>query len=273
MSVTVQTPGTTVNPARSPSSPRPFALVRHSAALAKRSLIKLTRTPEAFIDVTLQPIIFLLLFVYVFGGAIAGNTSDYLQYLLPGILAQTVAMTITIGVNLNSDIEKGVFDRFRSLPIARSAPLLGAVFADVVRYLTICVGTLGFGYVMGFRIQTNALAAASGCLIAIAFAVCLSWVSVFIGMKARSSGAVQGLTFLVILPLSFGSTVFVQADTLPTWMQGFVSANPLTHLVDTVRGLFLGGPVAGPLAWTVAWMVGLVVVFVPLALRAYNRKA
>lgn len=273
MNSTVLTPTSAPTPAATSAGRRPFALVRHSSALARRSLIKLTRTPEAFIDVTLQPIIFLLLFVYVFGGAIAGNTHDYLQFLLPGILAQTVAMTITIGVNLNSDIEKGVFDRFRSLPIARSAPLLGAVFADVVRYLTICVVTLGFGYVMGFRIQTNAMSTAAGCLLAIAFALCLSWVSVFIGMKARSSGAVQGLTFVVILPLSFASTVFVQADTLPSWLQAVVAANPLTHLVDTVRGLFLGGPVAGPLLWTLAWMVGLLAVFVPLALRAYNKKA
>ncbi len=272
-STTVLTPSDV--PATRDDAPprRPFALVRHSAALARRSLIKLTRTPEAFIDVTLQPVIFLLLFVYVFGGAIAGDTSDYLQYLLPGILAQTVAMTITIGVNLNSDIEKGVFDRFRSLPIARSAPLVGAVFADVVRYVTICVVTLGFGYVMGFRIHTNVFAALAGCLVAVAFALCLSWVSVWVGMKVRSSGAAQGVTILVVLPLSFGSNVFVPTDTLPEWLQGFVRINPLTQLVDTVRGLFLGGPVAGPLLWTVLWMLGLLVVFVPLALRAYARKA
>lgn len=252
---------------------RPFALVRHSAALAKRSIIKLTRTPEAFIDVTLQPIIFLLLFTYVFGGAIAGSTHDYLQNLLPGILAMTVATTITIGVNLNSDMEKGVFDRFRSLPIGRSAPLLGAVFADVVRYATICVVTIGFGYVIGFRIETNVAYAVAGCLLAIAFALCLSWLSVFIGMKARTSGAVQGITFLIILPLSFGSNVFVPTDTLPSWLQTFVAINPLTQLVATVRGLFLGGPVAGPLGWTVLWMIGLVAVFMPLALRAYKKKA
>lgn len=252
---------------------RPLALVRHSAALAKRSLIKLTRTPEAFIDVTIQPIIFILLFTYVFGGAIAGSTHDYLQSLLPGILAMTVATTITIGVNLNSDMEKGVFDRFRSLPIGRSAPLLGAVFADVVRYLSICIVTIGFGYLIGFRIQTNAISAVGGCLVAISFAICLSWLSVFIGMKARSSGAVQGLTFLIILPLSFGSNVFVPTDSLPSWMQTFVSINPLTQLVATMRGLFLGGPVAGPLGWTVLWMIGLVAVFMPLALRAYQKKA
>jgi oleandomycin transport system permease protein len=273
MSTTVITRNATPSSAAPTTQRRPFALVRQSAALAKRSLIKLTRTPEAFIDVTLQPIIFLLLFVYIFGGAIAGNTHAYLQFLVPGILAQTVAMTITIGVNLNSDVEKGVFDRFRSLPIARSAPLLGAVFADIVRYATIAVVTLGFGYVLGFRIQTNALYALAGCLLAIGFALCLSWVSVYIGMKARTSGAVQGLTFLVLIPLTFASNVFVPVASLPTWLQGFVNANPLSQLVTTVRGLFLGGPVAGSLGWTLLWMTGFVVVFMPLALRAYSKKA
>ena len=247
--------------------------MRHSAALAKRSIIKLTRTPEAFIDVTLQPVIFLVIFVYIFGGAVAGSTHDYLQFLLPGIMAQTVATTITIGVNLNSDMEKGVFDRFRSLPIGRSAPLLGAVFADVIRYFTICFVTLGFGYLIGFRIQTNALSAVAGCLLAIGFALCLSWVSVYIGMKARTSGAVQGISFLVILPLAFASNVFVPIGTLPAWLQTFVEANPLTKLVTAVRGLFLGGPVAVPVMWTLLWMVGLVAVFMPLALRAYKKKA
>lgn len=255
------------------AAPRPFPLVRHSAALAKRSLIKLTRTPEAFVDVTLQPIIFLLMFVYIFGGAVAGDTHAYLQFLLPGVLAQSIVTTITIGVNLNSDMEKGVFDRFRSLPIGRSAPLLGAVFADVVRYATICVVTIGFGYVMGFRIQTDPLSALAGCLLAIGFAICLSWASVYIGMKARTSGAVQGITFLVMLPLAFASNVFVPLATLPEWLQSFVEANPLTQLVSSVRGFFLGGPVAEHVVWTLLWMVGLVVVFVPLALRAYNRKA
>ncbi len=254
-------------------TPRPFPLVRHSAALAKRSIIKLTRTPEAFIDVTVTPVIFLLLFTFVFGGAIAGSPQDYLQSLLPGVLAMTLVTTITIGVNLNSDMEKGVFDRFRSLPIGRSAPLLGAVFADVIRYATICIVTVGFGYVIGFRIETNPAYLLAGCLVAIAFALCLSWLSVLIGMKARTSGAVQGITVLIILPLTFASNVFVPTDTLPGWLQKVVEINPLTQLVATVRAFFLGGPIAGPLGWTLLWMVGFVVVFMPLALRAYKRKA
>ncbi|HEX3733315.1 MAG TPA: ABC transporter permease [Mycobacteriales bacterium] len=252
---------------------RPFRLTRHSAALAKRALIKTMRTPEALIDVTIQPVIFLLLFVYVFGGAISGSQHDYLQYLLPGILGQTIAMgAVAIGTNLNSDIEKGVFDRFKSLPIGRIAPLVGSVLADVVRYALVTVMTIGFGYVLGFRIHTDPAAMVAGCLVAIAFALALSWVSVYIGMLVRTSGSAQGIMILIVLPLSFGSNVFVQANTLPGWMQAFVKVNPITHLVDTMRGLFLGGPVTSHLLWTVGWMIALVVVFAPLALRAYNRK-
>jgi oleandomycin transport system permease protein len=252
---------------------RPFPLLRHSFALAKRSVIKMIRTPEAFMDVTLQPAIFLVLFTYVFGGAIAGSQHAYLQYLLPGILAQTIAMSATaIGTNMNTDISKGVFDRFRSLPIARSAPLVGAVLADFIRYALISVVTLAVGYAMGFRIQTNPFAAAAGCLLAVAFALCLSWLSVWIGMVARTPGAVQGIMILLVLPLSFGSNTFVQADTLPGWMRGFVDVNPITHLAGAARALFLGGPLANHVLWTFGWMAALVAVFMPLALRAYKRK-
>jgi oleandomycin transport system permease protein len=249
--------------------------LRHALALAKRNLIKLTRTPEQLIDVTLQPVIFLLLFVYVFGGAIAGGSRhDYLEYLLPGLLGQGIAMgSVALGQNLNADIEKGVFDRFRSLPIARSAPLVGAVLADFFRYLSVCVVFLGFGYVIGFRIGTNPLATLAAIALSIAFALCFCWVSVFVGMKARTSGAVQGIMFLLILPLSFGSSVFVQASTMPGWMQAFVKVNPMTHLVGVVRGLMVNGPVASHLGWTLLWMAILLVVFVPLALRAYRKRA
>jgi oleandomycin transport system permease protein len=265
-------PGTT---AQINSQPTALRTLRHALALAKRNLIKLTRTPEQLIDVTLQPVIFLLLFVYVFGGAIAGGSRhDYLEYLLPGLLGQGIAMgSVALGQNLNADIEKGVFDRFRSLPIARSAPLVGAVLADFFRYLSVCVVFLGFGYVIGFRIGTNPLATLAAIALSIAFALCFCWVSVFVGMKARTSGAVQGIMFLLILPLSFGSSVFVQASTMPGWMQAFVKVNPMTHLVGVVRGLMVNGPVAAHLGWTLLWMAILLVVFVPLALRAYRKRA
>ncbi|MEV6345430.1 ABC transporter permease [Actinoplanes sp. NPDC051851] len=252
-----------------------LALIRHSGALMRRSLIKTIRTPEALIDVTLQPVIFLLIFTYLFGGAIAGGDRHaYLQYLLPGLLGQSLAMGgIALGQNLNADIEKGVFDRFRSLPVARSAPLIGAVMADVVRYLTVCVVMLGFGTVMGFRIQTGAVPTLAAVGLAIAFGLCFCWISVWVGMLVRSSGAVQGVMFLLVFPLSFGSNVFVQTSTLPGWLQGFVHVNPITSIVAAERGLLIGGPVAHHLMITLAWMAGLLVVFVPLALRAYNRRA
>jgi oleandomycin transport system permease protein len=251
------------------------ALVRHSVALARRSLIKTIRTPEALIDVTIQPVIFLLLFTYFFGGAIAGGDRHaYLQYLLPGMLAQSLALGgFALGQNLNADIEKGVFDRFRSLPVARSAPLVGAVAADIVRYLTVCVVMLGFGAMMGFRVQTGVLPTIAAVVLSIGFGLCFCWISVLVGMLVRTSGAVQGVMFLLVFPLSFGSNVFVQTSTLPGWLQAFVHVNPITPLVGTIRGLLVGGPVAGHLIATLAWMAALLVIFVPLALRAYARRA
>jgi oleandomycin transport system permease protein len=252
---------------------KPFRLLRHSLALTKRSLIKTWRTPEALIDVTVQPAIFLVIFVYIFGGAVSGSTHTYLQFLLPGILAQTIGTgAISIGVNLNTDLSKGIFDRFRSLPIPRSAPLIGAVVGDVVRYAMVTISTLGIGYIMGFRILSNPFSALAGCLLAVLFALSLSWLSVFVGMKVRTPGAVQGIMFLLILPLSFASNTFVATTSLPGWMQGFVNVNPITHLVGAMRGLFLGTPVGSHVWWTLAWCVGFVVVCLPLALRAYRRK-
>ncbi|HTC70574.1 MAG TPA: ABC transporter permease [Acidothermaceae bacterium] len=275
--IALPTRGAMPSASLSPEEPlsRRWRTLRHALALAKRSLIKTARTPEALIDVTLQPVIFLLLFTYVFGGALGGGSQhDYLEYLLPGLLGQTIALAgVALGQNLNADIEKGVFDRFRSLPIARSAPLVGAVLADFMRYLIVCVMTLGFGYLIGFRIHTNPLAMLAAIGVSIAFALCFCWISVFVGMIARTSGAVQGIMFLLVLPLSFGSNVFVKTSTVPGWLQAFMKVNPLSHLVGTVRGLVLGGPVTDDLLWTLLWMAILLLVFVPLALRAYKRRA
>jgi oleandomycin transport system permease protein len=157
--------------------------------------------------------------------------------------------------------------------VARSAPLVGAVAADVVRYLTVCVVMLGFGMIMGFRVETGFLPAVAAVALSIAFGLCFCWISVWVGMLVRTSGAVQGVMFLLVFPLSFGSNVFVQTSTLPGFLQGFVQVNPITPLVGTIRGLLIGGPVAGHLFWTLVWMAGLLVVFVPLALRAYARRA
>jgi oleandomycin transport system permease protein len=257
-----------------PAASGPARAVRHSVALARRGLLKTWRTPEALIDVTVQPVIFLLLFVYLFGGAITGSTHAYLQFVLPGLLVQSILFgSVAIGVNLNTDITKGVFDRFRTLPIARSAPLVAAVLADVIRYVILTVVLLTAGTLLGFRVATSPAAALAACLLAIGFALCLCWVSVFVGLLARTSGAVQGILFLTMFPLTFGSNVFVGTSTLPGWLQAFVRVNPATHLTSAVRGLMLGGPVATPVLWTLAWMAAILAVFFPLAVRRYRVRA
>ncbi|RBY79509.1 ABC transporter permease [Geodermatophilus sp. TF02-6] len=256
-------------------TPTTSSLWRQAQVLARRSLIKTWRTPEALIDVTLQPVVFLGLFTYVFGGAIAGGSQQaYLQFLLPGLLGQTIAMaSVSLGQNLNADIEKGVFDRFRSLPIGRSAPLVGAVMADLVRYLILFVVIMVVGTLMGFDATNGWLGILASLVLSMGFALCFGWISVYVGMIARTAGAVQGIMFLLILPLSFGSNTFVATETMPGWLQAFVDVNPISHLVSAVRGLMLGGPVAGNLVWTLVWMAGLLVVFAPLAVRAYRRRA
>jgi oleandomycin transport system permease protein len=261
-------------PLASAGTPRTSTLWRQAQVLARRSLIKTWRTPEALIDVTLQPIIFLALFTYIFGGAIAGGSQDaYLQFLLPGLLGQTIAMaSVSLGQNLNADIEKGVFDRFRSLPIGRSAPLVGAVMADLVRYVILFVVMISVGTLMGFD-PTSWAGVVASLALSMGFALCFGWISVYVGMIVRTSGAVQGIMFLLIFPLAFGSNVFVQTETLPGWLQAFVKVNPISHLVGAVRGLMIGGPVATHLMWTLVWMAILLVVFFPLALRAYRRRA
>jgi oleandomycin transport system permease protein len=256
-------------------NPRPaLAPVRQTLALAKRTLIKLRRTPEQFFDVTLQPIIFLVMFVYLFGGAVSGSQTQYLQFLLPGLMVQTTLFsTVAIGVNLHDDVEKGVFDRFRSLPISRSAPLVGAVLAEVVRYATAIAVMLVTGVVMGFRIHTGVLQTVAAVLLILAFGLCACWISVFVGMIVRTSGAVQGISFLVMFPLTFLSSTFVPIDTLPGWLQAFVRINPVNHMVKALRGLLSGGPVAESLAWSVGWSLALLVIFAPLAVRTYRRHA
>ncbi|MEU2347980.1 ABC transporter permease [Modestobacter sp. NPDC049651] len=265
----------TAPPATRPATTRPGggSALQQSLTLAWRNVVKIRHQPEALMDVSLQPIVFTVLFVFVFGGAISGDWHDYLTYLVPGILAQTLLFaTGGIGTALNNDISKGVFDRFRSLPIARSAPLVGAVLADVVRYVTAVGVLLVFVSALGFRTTEGLPAAALAVLVAIAFAMCLSWVFVWIGLTVRSAGAVQGIGFLAMFPLVFGSNALVDPATLPGWLQAFTRNNPVTHLIEVVRGLLLGGPVAEPLAWTAGWAALLLVVFVPLAMRAYRRR-
>jgi oleandomycin transport system permease protein len=247
--------------------------VKHSLTLAGRSITKIRKNPESLIDVTLQPIIFLVMFVYLFGGAVAGGSSHYIQTLLPGLMVQNTAFaSLGIGIALNTDITKGVFDRFRSMPIARSAPLVGAVLGDVVRYVVALSVLMVTALVMGFRMHTDPGSFLIAVALMVLFGLCLCWVSVLVGMLVKSPGAVPGTMVGILFPLTFGSNVFVPPSTLPGWLQGWVHVNPVSQLTDAARGLLLGGPWAGHAAWAFVWAIGIAAVFMPLALRAYKRR-
>jgi oleandomycin transport system permease protein len=268
MSTAILTP---VPPAPGPAGP---PLLSQSWALAGRAVTKMLRHPEQFFDVTAQPALFLVIFVYVFGGAIAGSTHDYLQYVLPGIMIQTVLFsTVSIGVNLNTDVKEGVFDRFRSLPIARSAPLVGAVIAEGLRYGLTIVVSLVMGFVMGYRTSTGLLSVLAACLLTLTFAWCLCWITIWLGMLSREAGSVQGFGFLALFPLTFGSSMFARTSTMPGWLQDWVRINPVSHLTDAVRGLLTGGPVAADALAALGTAAGILAVFAPLAVRVYRRKA
>jgi oleandomycin transport system permease protein len=278
MTTLAQSPTTTPakTPPRHTGAPpgRPFRLARHSIALARRSLIKTMRTPEQLLDVTLQPVIFVVLFVYLLGGAISGSRHEYLQFLLPAIMVQTVAFaSLATGVSLNTDIKKGVFDRFRSLPIGRSAPLIGSVLGDMIRFVVSIVVLLSFGYAIGFRIGTDPVSTLAACLLTMTFAFAITWIFVLVGLVMREPGAVQGTAFLIMFPLTFGTNMMAPTDTMPGWLQAWVEINPVTDVMEAARGLMVGGPVAGPAIHTLLWSAGLVAVFAPLAVRAYRRRA
>jgi oleandomycin transport system permease protein len=249
-------------------------LARHSLALARRSLIKTIRTPEQLLDVTLQPVMFVVIFVYLLGGAISGDRHAYMQFLLPAIMVQTTLFaSIATGVGLNTDIKKGVFDRFRSLPIGRSAPLIGSVLGDVIRFVVSIAVLLTVGSLLGFRITTDPVSAVAACLLVMFFAFSFSWVFVLIGMVVREATAVQGLAFVALFPLTFGTNMMVPTATLPGWIQAWVKVNPVADVMAVARGLMVGGPVAEPAAKTLLWALGIFVVFFPLAVRAYRRRA
>jgi oleandomycin transport system permease protein len=269
------TTATLETPAHAARRTRPFAWATQSLTLAWRNIVRIRQNPEALADVTFQPIIFLVLFLFVFGGAIAqgGDWHDYLPYLLPGLLVQTVVFsTMGTGVALNDDFAKGVFDRFRSLPIARVAPLIGAVLGDAVRYTLSIVILMTTGFVLGFRFQNGIGNGLLALVIVLLFALSMCWIWVWLGLSLKTAQGVQGVAFLVMFPLTFGSNVFVQTSTLPGFLQAFVKVNPVKYLVDTMRALMLGGDLQKPLLITLAWMVGLIAVFAPLAIRAYRRR-
>jgi len=226
-------------------------------------------------DALFLPVVFLLLFVYLFGGSVAGSTHRYLQYVFPGILVMTTIMTglLATGVSLSIDVKKGVFDRFRSLPISRATPLIGSVLGDMIRYLVAMVMLFALGLAMGFRPGTDLVRVLAACLLTAGLGFAMSWINVLIGVLIRETVVVQTVGFLAIFPLAFGTNMVAPTNTLPGWLQVWVKVNPVTHAIQASRGLLVGGPVAGPVTWTLLWSAGFLLVFAPLAIAAYRRRA
>lgn len=265
----------TISPNRTLSGHVSFkASVSQALQMAKRGVIKASRTPEQFFDVTLQPVLFTVMFTYIFGGAIAGDPLSYLAFFVPGILVQTIiTTTVVTGVQLREDMDKGVFDRFKSLPISRMAPLTGALLADTLRYTLGTTITFLTAFVMGWRPAGGAGAVVLAGALMVLAAWCLSWVFAFFGLTARSATAVQGISMLILFPLTFLSSAYVPTDTMPDWLQAFVEINPLTHLINGFRSLLDGDGVTTDI-WGALIGAGVVVlVFAPLTLLQYKRRS
>jgi oleandomycin transport system permease protein len=281
---TTTAPVTNAQPAgASPAAPPRRALrsrigaaetLRQSLTVAWRNVMQIRHTPEKLLDVILMPAVFLVLFLYVFGGAVAGSTQAYLEQLLPGLVAMMAMFaTMGLGTSLCDDIRKGVFDRFRSLPIARSAPLIGSVLGDTVRFCALMVVLTGFGCALGFRFHTAPLDIVAAYGLAYLFYLSVCWISVLIGLSVSSPETVQGVSFIWTMPLAFGSSVLLASTaTMPGWLQGWARVNPVTDLADSVRALTVGGPVGLHPLYTLAWAAGIVVVTFPLAMRMYARR-
>jgi ABC-2 type transport system permease protein len=256
-----------------PAGTRPPRASALSASLtfAWRALLKIWHLPEQLIDVISIPIIFTLGFTYLFGGALAGSTHTYLQFLLPGSLVMTVVLVTTYsGVTLNTDITKGVSDRFRSLPIWRPAPIIGPLLGDVGRYLLAATLVIALGLALGARPHggTAGVAAAVGLLLVFAFA--LSWIWTTLGLLLRAPNAVSNLSLLVLFPLTLASNVFVDPHTMPGWLRAFIDVNPISHLVTATRGLMGGTATAGQVGWVLAAAATLTAVFAPLTIHLYR---
>jgi ABC-2 type transport system permease protein len=258
------------------STPRPPRASAVSAALTFgwRGMLKVKHVPEQLLDVTITPVMFVLLFTYIFGGAIAGSTGDYLDYILPGVLVMSVLFTtVYSGIALNTDLTRGVVDRFRSLPIWRPAPLVGALLGDSVRYLVAGTVIVVLGVILGFRPSAGVGGVIAALALVIVFAFGLSWVFTTLGLLMRSPNAVMNAGFMAIFPLTFLSNVFVEPETLPSALEAFVNANPISVLATASRGLMEGDASAGDIAIVLATAAALTAVFAPVTTRLYRSRA
>lgn len=242
------------------------------AVMVKRNLLRYRRLPRLIVFSFIQPVMFVLLFAYVFGGAIARSSSSYIQFLLPGILVQTVLFgAMQTGVGLADDVSHGMIDRFRSLPMARSAVLAGRTISEAVRNFFVIVVMTIVGYMIGFRIEHGWFNYFMGMLLCVLFGFAFSWVSAAIGLAVKDVETAQSAGFVWVFPLAFASSIFVPIDTLSGVIKTFAEHNPISYTVNVVRALSLGLPVGNNIWWSLSWIIGILLVFVPLAVNNYRK--
>ena len=254
------------------------ANLRHISALVRRNLLQIKKDPESMFDALLMPVIFTLLFVYVFGGSVGsslgGDRQDYLNYLIPGLMAM-MGMNIAsaVGTGVNDDFRKGVMDRFRTMPIARSSVLLAKIVVEMGRMLVATFILLGMGFALGMELGTSAFGLFEAIALSAVFGAAIMWIFILLGLAMKTAQAVQGVGMLVLMPLQFGSSIFAPTQTMPGWLQTFTDYNPLSNLADAVRGLMMGGPVAHSVWLTLAWAAGITAVTAPLAISKFRNRS
>ena len=257
----------------SQTRPLPASAAASVGTLGWRAMLKIKHVPFQLFDVTVMPIMFTLLFTYIFGGALAGTPREYIQYLLPGVLVQTIIfITVYTGVGLNTDIQKGLFDRFRSLPMWQPSPILGALAGDLFRYSVASALILIVGLILGFRPQGGVLGVPLAVALVLVFCFALSWLWIIVGMLVRTPESVMTTSFVFLMPLTFASNIFVGLETMPSWLQAAVRHNPVTHLTNASRGLMHGKDVTADVVWVLVASAAIVVVAAPVALRMYHRE-
>lgn len=241
--------------------------------MIKRNLRHIPRHPEQLLDVTVQPVIFVLLFRYIFGGAIDVPGGSYVNYLMAGIFVQTLIFaSMTSGIGLAYDLQKGLIDRFRSLPMSRSAVVAGATITDLLRGTLAVAIMFVVGVAVGFRPEGNVLDWAIGLGLLLLFAFAFAWIGVTIGMLVGTPEAVQAALFIVVFPLTFASSAFVPVDTMPSWLQTFANNQPITKVIDTLRNVFLGQPYGHDALYTLGWSLLLLAIFFPIAIALYKKR-
>jgi ABC-2 type transport system permease protein len=253
--------------------PRPASPISSVATLAWRAMLKIKHVPFQLFDVSVMPIMFTLLFTYIFGGALAGSPRQYIQYLLPGILVQIIVfITVYTGMGVNGDIHKGLFDRFRSLPMWQPSPLLGALAGDLFRYSVASTIILIIGFIIGFRPRGGLLGVLLAFALVLVFAFALSWLWIIVGMLVRTPESVMTTSFIFLMPLTFASNIFVELGTMPGWLQEVVGRNPVTKLANASRKLMHGEAAGADVGWVLLASAVIVLIASPVAMRMYRKE-